>query len=123
VHTHAPHATAIAMTRRDIPPCHYMITRFGGGTVRCAPYALFGTAELSAAALAALEGRTACLLANHGFIATGATLDAAMAAAVELEALAKQYILACSLGGPVLLEDQEIEAALEQFATAYKPNA
>jgi L-fuculose-phosphate aldolase len=122
VHTHAPHATAIAMTRRDIPPCHYMITRFGGGTVRCAPYALFGTAELSAVALAALEGRTACLLANHGFIATGATLEAAMTAAVELEALAKQYILAVSLGGPVLLTDAEIEAALEQFATAYKPN-
>ncbi len=122
VHTHAAHATAISMTRRDIPPCHYMITRFGGGTVRCAPYALFGTAALSAAALAALQGRTACLLANHGFIATGATLDTAMAAAVELEALAKQYILAVALGGPVLLTDEEIEAALEQFATAYKPN-
>jgi L-fuculose-phosphate aldolase len=122
VHTHAPHATAIAMTRRDIPPCHYMITRFGGGTVRCASYALFGTAELSAAALAALEGRSACLLANHGFIAPGATLDAAMAAAVELEALAKQYVLSLSIGGPVLLTEVEIAAALEQFSTAYTPN-
>jgi L-fuculose-phosphate aldolase len=123
VHTHAPYATAISMTRRDIPPCHYMITRFGGGTVRCAPYALFGTAELSTAALAALENRSACLLANHGFIATGESLPAAMAAAVELEALAKQYILACTLGGPALLTAEEIEAAQEQFATAYKPNA
>ncbi len=122
VHTHAPHATAISMTRRDIPPCHYMITRFGGGTVRCAPYALFGTAELSTAALAALENRSACLLANHGFIATGASLAAAMAAAVELETLSKQYILSLSIGGPVLLAEEEIEAALEQFATAYKPN-
>jgi L-fuculose-phosphate aldolase len=122
VHTHAPYATAIAMTRRDIPPCHYMITRFGGATVRCAPYAVFGTAALSTVALAALENRKACLLANHGFIATGATLEAAMAAAVELEALAKQYILSLSIGGPVLLTDQEIEAALDQFATAYKPN-
>jgi L-fuculose-phosphate aldolase len=122
VHTHAPHATAISMTRRDIPPCHYMITRFGGGTVRCAPYALFGTAELSTAALAALENRSACLLANHGFIATGASLAAAMAAAVELETLSKQYILSLSIGGPVLLAEEEIKAALEQFATAYKPN-
>ncbi len=122
VHTHAPHATAIAMTRRDIPPCHYMITRFGGGTVRCAPYALFGTAELSALALEALRDRTACLLANHGMIATGPTLEAALAAAVELEALAKQYILSVAVGGPVLLTGEEIAAAIEQFATQYRPN-
>jgi len=122
VHTHAPYATAISMARRDIPPCHYMVTRFGGGDVRCAPYALFGTAELSAVALAALEGRTACLLANHGFIATGADLVSAMAAAVELEALAKQYVLSLTLGGPVLLTDVEIAEAMQQFATAYTPN-
>ncbi len=122
VHTHAPYATAISMTRRGIPACHYMVTRFGGGDVRCAEYALFGTAELSANALAALEGRLACLLANHGFIATGADLPGAMAAAVELEALAKQYILSVSIGGPVLLSDAEIEQAKAQFATAYRPN-
>jgi L-fuculose-phosphate aldolase len=122
VHTHAAYATAISMARRDIPSCHYMVTRFGGGDVRCAPYALFGTAELSEVALAALEGRTACLLANHGFIATGADLASAMAAAVELEALAKQYVISLSIGGPVLLTDAEIEEAVRQFATAYKPN-
>lgn len=122
VHTHAPHATAIAMTRQDIPPCHYMITRFGGATIRCAPYALFGTAELSTHALAALENRTACLLANHGFIATGPDLPTAMAAAVELEALSKQYLLSLSIGGPILLTTEEIEAAIEQFKTQYKPN-
>jgi L-fuculose-phosphate aldolase len=122
VHTHAPYATALAMARRDIPPCHYMVTRFGGGTVRCAPYALFGTAELSTLALEALKDRTACLLANHGFIATGPSLQAAMAAAVELEALAKQYMLSLTIGGPVLLTDEEIQAAIEQFATAYIQN-
>jgi L-fuculose-phosphate aldolase len=122
VHTHAPYATAISMARRDIPPCHYMIARFGGGDIRCAPYALFGTAELSAHALAALENRTACLLANHGFIVTGPNLAAAMAAAVELEALAKQYVLSLTIGGPVLLTPTEIAAAHNQFATAYKPN-
>jgi len=121
VHTHAPHATALAMARRDIPPCHYMITRFGGGDVRCAPYALFGTAELSTLALAALENRTACLLANHGLIATGATLDAAMACAAELETLAQQYILSLTIGGPILLSSQDIADAKNQFATAYRP--
>jgi len=90
--------------------------------VRCAPYALFGTAELSALALAALRDRTACLLANHGMIATGPTLDAALAAAVELEALAKQFILSVAIGGPVLLTGEEIAAAIEQFATQYRPN-
>lgn len=122
VHTHAPYATAVAMTRKDIPPCHYMVTRFGGGDVRCAPYALFGTAALSQAALMALEGRSACLLANHGFIATGKDLAAAMGAAVELEALAKQYVLSTAAGGPVLLTEADITAALNQFATAYGPN-
>ncbi len=122
VHTHAPYATALAMARREIPACHYMIARFGGGDIRCAPYALFGTADLSAHALAALENRTACLLANHGFIATGPTLDAAMAAAVELEAIAKQYILSLSIGGPFILTEAQIAAAVDQFATAYQPN-
>jgi L-fuculose-phosphate aldolase len=122
VHTHAPHATALAMARRGIPACHYMVSRFGGGGVRCAPYALFGTAELSTLALAALEGRTACLLANHGLIATGSSLDAAMACAVELETLAHQYILSLAIGGPILLSAEEITAAKHQFATAYRPN-
>jgi L-fuculose-phosphate aldolase len=121
VHTHAPFATALAMARRSIPACHYMVTRFGGGDVRCAPYALFGTAELSTLALAALQDRTACLLANHGLIATGASLAAAMACAVELETLAHQYILSLAIGGPILLSTQEIADAKNQFATAYLP--
>jgi L-fuculose-phosphate aldolase len=119
VHTHAPYATALAMARREIPACHYMIARFGGAPIRVAGYALFGTAELSGLVLAALRGRSACLMANHGFVTTGATLDAAMLAAVELEALAKQYVLSLTIGGPVLLSEQEVQAAVQQFATAY----
>jgi len=122
VHNHAPHATALAMARREIPACHYMIARFGGGPIRVAPYALFGTAELSAYVLAALEGRTACLMANHGCIVTGPTIEAALAAAAELEFLAQQYILSLAAGGPTLLSEAEIAAAIEQFATAYGPN-
>ncbi len=121
VHHHAPYTTALAMARREIPACHYMIARFGGAPLRCADYALFGTAALSAAVLAALEGRSACLMANHGGIATGRDVEAALAAATELEVLAQQYALSLAAGGPVLLSEAEIEAALSQFATAYRP--
>jgi L-fuculose-phosphate aldolase len=122
VYTHAPYATALAMARREIPACHYMIARFGGAPVRVAGYALFGTAELSDQVLAALRGRTACLMANHGFVTTGVTLEAAMLAAVELEALAKQYVLSLSIGGPVLLSEREVLAAVRQFASSYGKN-
>jgi L-fuculose-phosphate aldolase len=122
VHNHAPYATALAMTRREIPACHYMIARFGGAPIRVAPYALFGTAELSAHVLDALAGRSACLMANHGGIATGPDIASALAAAVELEALAKQYVLSLSIGGPVLLSETDVADAIQQFATAYGPN-
>jgi len=122
VHHHAPYTTAVAMARREIPACHYMIARFGGAPLRCTPYALFGTAELSAAVLQALEGRTACLLANHGGIATGRDVTAALSAATELEALAQHYVLALVAGGPVFLTDQEVREALAQFGQVYGPN-
>jgi L-fuculose-phosphate aldolase len=122
IHNHAPYATGLAIARREIPACHYMIARFGGAPIRCAPYALFGTDELSRHVLAALSGRSACLMANHGCLVTGPTIDAALAAAVELEALAKQYLFSLAAGGPVLLSDDEIAAAVQQFATAYGPN-
>ncbi len=122
VHHHAPYTTALSMARREILACHYMIARFGGAPVRCAPYALFGTAELSARVLEALEGRTACLMANHGGIATGRDIDAALATASELETLAQQYLLSLGAGGPVLLSEAEVAEAIEQFAQVYKPN-
>ncbi len=122
VHHHAPYTTALAMARREIPACHYMIARFGGAPVRCADYALFGTAALSAAVLRALEGRTACLMANHGGLAVGRDVSAALGAATELEVLAQHYLLSLQAGGPVLLSEAEIQDAIDQFATAYRPN-
>jgi L-fuculose-phosphate aldolase len=122
VHHHAPYTTALAMARREIPACHYMIARFGGAPLRLAAYALFGTAELSTNVLEALEGRTACLMENHGGIAVGRDAAAALAAATELEVLAQQYTLSLASGGPVLLSDEEVQAAVRQFATAYRPN-
>jgi L-fuculose-phosphate aldolase len=117
VHTHSPHATALAIARRPIPACHYMVAAFGGADVRVAGYATFGTPALSRAALAALEGRHACLLANHGAIAVGPTLERAMWLAAELETLARQYILSLQAGGPVLLGDSEIADTVRGFAT------
>lgn len=116
VHNHATYATALAIARKPIPACHYMIAAFGGTDVRVSDYEMFGTAELSAAALRALEGRTACLLANHGMITTGATLGKAMWAAVELEAISRQYVLSLTIGGPVLLTDQQIADVMPGFA-------
>lgn len=116
VHTHASFATALSMTRRPIPPIHYMIALFGGKDIRCADYATFGTAQLSQLALEALHDRLGCLLANHGMIALGTSLPKAMWLAQELETLAKQYLYALQFGEPILLTDSEIEAARQQFS-------
>ena len=108
VHTHSTYATIIAITRREIPACHYMIAAFGGSNIRCAPYARYGTPELSAHAVEALRDRMGCLLGSHGMIALGDTLDKAMWHAVELETLAKQYYHSLLIGGPVILSDEQI---------------
>jgi L-fuculose-phosphate aldolase len=115
VHAHPIYCTTLAIRRMEIPALHYMIAVAGGNSIRCAPYATYGTAELSHHALAALEGRTACLLANHGLIATGASLAKAMWLAIEVETLAHQYVEVLQIGGPVLLPDDEIDRVLEKF--------
>lgn len=115
VHAHPVYCTAFAMCGRDIPAVHYMIAAFGGPTVRCAPYAAYGTAELSELALAALVDRNVCLLANHGMIAAGASLEKALWLAVELETLCHQYAVALQVGAPVILSDHEIHATVKRF--------
>ena len=117
LHAHSPFATSLACLRRDIPPFHYMIARFGGDNVRCADYATFGTQALSDHALAALSERNACLLANHGLLVFGGTLEQMFALAVEFEALCEQYWRACQIGQPVLLPAEEMRNALTRFAT------
>lgn len=115
VHAHPVYATAFAMCQREIPAVHYMIARAGGPNVRCASYASFGTEELSQAALKALADRTCCLLANHGMIATGATLAKALGLAAELETLCHQYAVALQIGEPKILSDTEIALNVEKF--------
>jgi L-fuculose-phosphate aldolase len=116
VHAHSTYATTLACCHKDIPACHYMMAAAGGPTIRCSDYATYGTKELSNAAIEALEGRTCCLLANHGMIATGPDLAKAMWLAVELETIAKQYYLSLAVpGGPVILDDGEIAHVIERF--------
>ena len=117
VHTHSRYATALACTGRGIPAFHYMVAVAGGNDIRCAPYHLFGSQQLSDAALVALEGRHACLLANHGVIALGATLAAALRVAGEVENLAAQYCAALSLGGVNELSSAQMQPVLEKFRT------
>lgn len=115
IHTHAMFATTLACLHREIPPFHYMIAVAGGGTIRCAPYALFGSQALSDAALSALQDRKACLLANHGMIAVGRDLDQALSVAVEVETLCEQYWRALQAGEPKLLSAEQMTEVMEQF--------
>jgi L-fuculose-phosphate aldolase len=123
VHAHSPQATALACTGRGIPAFHYMVAVAGGADIRCAPYHTFGTQELSAAALAALEDRQACLLAHHGILALGADLPAALKLAGEVESLAAQYCTALALGDVRLLDEAQMRAVLEKFRTYGRQDA
>jgi len=116
VHTHSPFATTLACLDRGIPGFHYMIAVAGGIDIRCAPYATFGTQQLSDHALSALEGRSACLLAHHGMIAVGVSLKAALALAVEVETLAEMYWRALQIGEPANLATDELDTVLSKFA-------
>jgi L-fuculose-phosphate aldolase len=117
VHVHSAYATTLACHGLDIPAFHYMVAVAGGRDIRCAPYATFGSQALSDAAVRALAGRKACLLAQHGMIAVGESLDAALAIAVEVEALSRLYWQARQIGTPPLLDDAEMDVVLEKFKT------
>lgn len=117
VHVHSPFATTLACLRIEVPPFHYMIAAAGGSTIRCAPYALFGTQELSDHALAALQDRRACLLGNHGMVATGRDLADAVALCVEVESLCEQYWRARQIAEPHHLSEAQMAEVMERFRT------
>ena len=116
VHAHPLYSTILAIMGLEIPPIHYMIACAGGDTIRCAPYATFGTQELSEHAVRALEDRLACLLEHHGMIAVGPSLAKAMWLAVEVETLARQYHGCLQIGTPRLLSKAEIKNVLGRIA-------
>jgi L-fuculose-phosphate aldolase len=117
VHTHSTHATAVSILRRDIPAIHYSIAAAGGSSIRCAPYALFGSQALADLVVTALEGRRACLLAHHGVVAAHTSLARALDLARTVEELARQYLLCLAVGEPPVLDDPQMAEAIARFAT------
>jgi L-fuculose-phosphate aldolase len=117
VHVHSTYATAMACLRRDIPSFHYMIGVAGGPSLRVSNYAEFGTQELSDTMLKAMEGRSGCLLANHGQICFGPSLEKALWLAEEIEALCHQYWAASLFGKPVFLGESEMASVLKRFGS------
>ena len=115
VHGHSPAATAVACLGRDLPSFHYMVAAAGGDSVRCAGYALFGTEALADLAVAAMADRWACLLAHHGLLAAGPTLDRAVAVAAEVEFLAEVYLRLLPLGEPARLDPDQMSAVIDRF--------
>ncbi len=115
VHCHSKAATALSCTRKAIPAFHYMVAVAGGKDVACARYATVATPALAKNAVAALKGRYACLLANHGQIAFGGTLAEALAMAEQVEMLAQMYMDALRVGKPVMLSDNEMRRVLKKF--------
>lgn len=117
VHAHAMFCTTLACLRKEIPAFHYMVAVAGGDSIRCAPYATFGTQRLSSHVLKALRDRKACLLANHGMIVVDSSLQNALALALEVETLAAQYWRALQIGKPFILSSTEIKRVLAKFKT------
>ncbi len=115
LHAHAPFCTALACLGVEIPAFHYMVAVAGGHSIRCAPYAPFGTPELAALALEALDGRCACLLANHGMLALGESPSAALELAVEVEFLAGAYWRALQVGEPTVLSREQMGDVINRF--------
>jgi len=116
VHTHSVHATALACAHKPIPAFHYMVAVAGGGDIPCVPYATFGTEELAKHVAAGLKNRDACLMANHGMIALGATLAEALELAEEVEILADQYAKVLAIGPAHILSGEDMARVLAKFA-------
>lgn len=121
VHTHSPYATALAVLREDLPAFHYQVAKAGGRVIACSTYAPYGTQDLSDAVLAALGPRRACLMANHGMLAWGPDLASAVALAIEVEVLCRQYLIARAAGTPVLLTDEQMDIAIASFSRYGQP--
>jgi L-fuculose-phosphate aldolase len=116
VHTHSIAATTLATLGWDLPAIHYMIAYSGGALVRCAPYRLFGTKDLSDIAVEYLGQSYGCLLASHGVLAGGPNIGHAFALAQQIEFCADLYLRAKSVGEPTILSDEEIADVVASFA-------
>lgn len=118
VHNHSPRATALSCARKPIPAFHYMIAITGGDEVKCAAYATFGTQQLADNLVTAMGNRNAVLLANHGVVTGGTSLDKAWTVAREVETLAGEYLDMLAAGlKPVILGKAEMKRVIAKFAS------
>jgi len=115
VHAHPVNCAALACLGKAIPAFHYMVAIAGGENIRCAPYATYGTQELSDHVLQALAGRKACLMANHGLVCLERDAPRALALAIEVENLARMYCQCLAIGEPTLLQAEEMARVIEKF--------
>jgi L-fuculose-phosphate aldolase len=115
VHCHSRYATVLACAGRPIPAIHYMVAVSGRAEIPLAPYRLFGSEELAAAVVEALQGGNACLMANHGQIAASSSLGRALAIAEEIEEQAAVYCGALAIGGPKLLSPEQMQEVMQKF--------
>ncbi len=115
VHAHPPIATALSCVLDELPLVHYGMLALGG-TVRVAPYATFGSNELAELTTAALEGRNAALMANHGMVAFAPTLDTAVDNTLLLEWACEVYWRAAAIGTPRTLGPDAQQAVLDTVA-------
>lgn len=120
VHTHSMFATTFAVLGEPVPPVHYLIVR-AGGPVPVAPYARYGTVELAESCVQTLGNGFGVLLANHGVVAVGADLAAAMAVAEAVEYTAELAWRAQQAGTPRLLDADQLAAVREAFAGYGQP--
>jgi len=117
LHAHATACTSLACLHMPIPAFHYMVAKAGGRDIPCAPYATFGSQELSDGVLEVLGERRACLMANHGLVCHEQDLEQVMDLAIEVEELARTYLLCLSVDEPVILDDEEMDRVLLKFST------
>jgi L-fuculose-phosphate aldolase len=115
LHAHSPYCTTLACLERSIPAFHYMVAIAGGNSIRCAPYATFGTQALSDTVVEALRDRSAALLGHHGMVCFASNLDRVLALAIEVETLARIYLQALPVAEPPVLPAAEMAEVLLRF--------
>jgi L-fuculose-phosphate aldolase len=120
VHTHSVYATTLACLGWELPAVHYLVG-FAGKKVPLAPYATFGSRELAEHLVRTMEGYRAVLLANHGLVSMGTSLEKAFETAEEIEFVARVYLQSRMVGSPVILPDAEMERVLEKFRDYGQP--
>lgn len=119
VHTHSTYASAFAVSRKEIPPIIEDMVQIAGGNIRVAEYALPGTGELAKNVIKAIEGRNACLLANHGLTGIGRNIEEAYKVCLIVEKSAQIACISKNLGEPFILSDKDIEIMREYYLNSY----